>query len=131
MKKFFMIIVFVVLFPLSICAQTKTQDITKGYEGSSEILNTMIKAIETNNIYLFISKGTDSFKKYAKKEEVSKLNNNIGKRVREYEAEFLGVLRYKENTILEVWKIIPIDGAPDILIRMYLENGKVDGFWVQ
>jgi hypothetical protein len=95
------------------------------------ILDKLLKAVETNDYYRFVSDGTFLFKAELTQEKFKNACDKFSSRLKKgYDCSYLGELKQKDFQIL-LWKLTYKDGGDDTLARLVLKDGKVAGFWFQ
>lgn len=90
-----------------------------------------LRAVAANDIDAYKDKGTDSYKENVKKDNFKKVVDALQERIKSgYKLEFLTTLRPKDkDMILELWKVSFNNEEPDLLIRIWIKDGKYSGFW--
>ncbi len=92
----------------------------------------LMAAITANDRDAFIAAGTtDTVKEGVTKEVMDILSKQLGTRLKKgYEATYLCQLKQVERQV-HLWKLTFKDKGDDIVIRLVLKDGKVDGFFLQ
>jgi|ERR1043165_703229 hypothetical protein len=91
----------------------------------------MLGAIQANDRDAFVADATDAVKKSITQKVMEGLNGHMGARLKQgYDAIYLCQLK-QQGLQIHLWKIAFKDGSDDIVIRIALKQGKVDGFFLQ
>jgi phage-related tail fiber protein len=91
----------------------------------------LIDAVKANDRDAFIADGTEAVKKGVTEEVMEVLSKQLGARLKKgYEATYLCQLKQASHQV-HLWKVTFKDGGDDIVIRVALKDGKVDGFFLQ
>ena len=96
---------------------------------NKELISHMISALCSNNLQAFTQFGTENYKKQITSEILSSVSNQL--KLSNYELIFLGTVDRKSNIGKEFcWKLINSD-SKEMLIRLFLDDGQVSGFFIQ
>jgi hypothetical protein len=126
MKKFAHCVGLVGLFALVSFAGAKDPD-----PAVKKMFEKMVGAIESNDRAAFVAQATDAVKEGVTKEVMDALNKQLGPRLKKgYEATYLCELKQQAHQT-HLWKVSFKDKADDIVVRIALKDGKVDGFFLQ
>jgi formiminotetrahydrofolate cyclodeaminase len=95
------------------------------------MIEARLKALIDNDYEAYVKDGTDVFKQNSDKSKFKKVSKALLERIKSgYKVEFLGALLTKDPEIIhEVWKISFANGEPDVLVRIWLKGGELNGFW--
>jgi len=104
-----------------------------GTDGSSteEIVNTLLKAIATNNYNALIANAAPALKTRITKQTFTQVSTQLSPRLEKgYKLHYLGSLK-QQGVEVHLWKITYQDGGDDMLARLVIQENKVAGFWFQ
>ncbi len=91
----------------------------------------LMDAVKANDREAFIANGTDAVKKGMTQEIMDAVSKLLSPRLKKgYEATYLCQLK-QSGTQVHLWKLSFKDGGDDVIIRIALKDGKVDGFFLQ
>jgi hypothetical protein len=91
----------------------------------------LIDAVKANDRAAFIAEGTDAVKEGMTEKIMDGTSKLLGTRLKKgYEATYLCQLKIADRQV-HLWKMTFKDGGDDMLIRVVLKDGKVDGFFLQ
>lgn len=91
----------------------------------------LLGAIQANDRDAFVAHATDAVKQGLTPEIMEGLNKQFGARLKKgYEASYLCSLK-QQGLQVHLWKLSFKDEGDDIVVRVALKDGKVDGFFLQ
>jgi hypothetical protein len=91
----------------------------------------LIGAVKANDRDAFIAEATDVVKKGVTEEVMDVISKQLGTRLKKgFEAAYLCQLKQGGRQV-HLWKVTFKDGEDDVVIRVVLKDGKVDGFFLQ
>jgi hypothetical protein len=101
-------------------------------EPGRAVLDKLLKAIEANDYDAVVAvDGTDGFKRALTRERLTGASGALSPRMKQgYQVIYLGNLNQRGTQVI-LWKLAFKDGGDDILAKITLKDGKVDGFGLQ
>ncbi len=91
----------------------------------------MIGAIEANDRAAFVAGATDAVKEGVTQAVMDMLNKQLSARLKKgVEATYLCELRQQERQV-HLWRLRFTDKGDDVVVRVALKDGKVDGFFLE
>lgn len=91
----------------------------------------LLGAVEANDRAAFVAQATDAVKDGVTQPVMDALNKQLGARLKKgYEATYVCELRQMERQV-HLWKLRFKDNGDDVVVRVALKDGKVDGFFLQ
>lgn len=91
----------------------------------------LIKAVEANDRAAFIADATEAVKKGMTDEVMTSVSDLLAPRLKKgYEARYLCDLKQAGHQVY-LWKFSFKDGGDDVVVRIAMQDGKVDGFFLQ
>lgn len=91
----------------------------------------LLSAIQANDRDMFVANATDAVKQGLTQQVMDGLSKQFGSRLKKgYEATYLCTLK-QQGLQVHLWKLTFKDDGDDIVVRVALKDGKVDGFFLQ
>jgi hypothetical protein len=91
-------------------------------------LKRMFDAIQSNSYDGFVAEGDARFKTGFNPKMFKNLSRQLGPRLQQgYSVTFLTTLR-QQGYVVYVWKLVFKDGRDDVLVTLFVKDGKVSGF---
>ncbi len=96
-----------------------------------KIFKKLLTALQSNDRDAFLADATDAVKKGVTEQVMEGLNKQLGSRLKKgNEATYLCQLKQRGLQV-HLWKMTFKDGGDDVVVRVALKDGKVDGFFLQ
>lgn len=93
-----------------------------------DVLKQMLEAIRSNSYEQFTARGDDRFKAGFTNKMFTDWNKSIGKRLQQgYTTTFLTTMKQRDYVVY-VFKLSFKDQKDDVLISLFVSNGKISGF---
>lgn len=91
----------------------------------------LMKAVQANDREAFVANATDAVKEGVTEMVMDVISKHLGARLKAgYEATYLCDLK-QQGARVHLWKLTFKDKGDDIVVRVGLKDGKVDGFFLQ
>jgi len=95
------------------------------------LMKKMLDAVKAGSYQAFIADGTPKMRNETGKSAFGVASGHFAPMLlKGYKTTYLGRVRKRDRAI-SLWKLEPTGAAEDFLVRVVLENGKVDGFWIE
>jgi hypothetical protein len=119
---------------VAVCALVTGPAVSRAADPDPSVKKTfdkLLDAIQSNDRAAFVADATDAVTKGLTDQVMDGLNKQLGSRLKKgYEAAFLCPLK-QGGVQVHLWKVTFKDGGDDVVIRVALKDGKVDGFFLQ
>ncbi|MFH0957208.1 MAG: hypothetical protein V1897_00755 [Pseudomonadota bacterium] len=91
----------------------------------------LLKSIENNQYESFVEDGSEYFRSRISKQHLANVSERLGQQLKNG-FEVIYLTEFKQAGLVgSVWKIEYKDGSDDALAKIFIEGGKVAGFWFQ
>jgi len=91
----------------------------------------LLGAIQAANREAFVAEATEAVKQAVTQQVLDDLNKGVGARLKKgYKAGYLCALNQRGLHVY-LWKLTFTDQGDDVVVRIALKDGKVDGFFLQ
>lgn len=91
----------------------------------------LLKSLENNQYAAFIEDGSDYFKSRISEQHFSNVSQRVAQQLKNgYDLIYLTEFK-QAGLVGTLWKIEFKDGSDDALAKIFLEDGKIAGFWFQ
>jgi hypothetical protein len=99
--------------------------------GVQKTFDKLLAAVKANDRDMFLGDATDAVKQGTTPQIMEMLNKRLGSRLQKgYTATYLCQLKQAGHQV-HLWKLNFKDGGDDVVVRVSLKDGKVDGFFLQ
>ncbi|MGC8660615.1 MAG: hypothetical protein ACP5U1_16225 [Desulfomonilaceae bacterium] len=122
-----------VLLPLMIWTYSHSAAQVQQYQHPEErdMVTKLLKSIQDDQYDTFIEHGSDYFKSRISREHFHNVSERLAQHLKNgFDVIFLTEFK-QAGVVGTLWKIEYRDGFDDALAKIFLENGKVEGFWFQ
>ncbi len=91
----------------------------------------LLKSIENNQYETFLEDGSEYFRSRISKQHFANVSERLGQQLKNgFDVIFL--TQFKQAGLVgSLWKIEYRDGSDDALAKIFMEDGKIAGFWFQ
>jgi hypothetical protein len=94
-------------------------------------LDRLIQAVEVNNRQAFLKDATSAMSQAITSQVLASVSTNLAPHLANgYALVYLGNLKQSGDAV-QIWKVTFKDGRDDALVKMSLNDGKLDGFFIQ
>ena len=91
----------------------------------------LLECIENDQYGTFIEGGSDYFKSRISEQHFHNVSERLAQHLKNgYDVKFLTEFK-QADLVGTLWKIEYRDGFDDALAKIFMENGKIAGFWFQ
>jgi hypothetical protein len=96
----------------------------------AEVLK-LLKSLENNQYASFIEDGSDYFRSRISEQHFNNVSQRVAQQLKNgYDLIYLTEFK-QAGLVGTLWKIEFKDGSDDALAKIFLEDGKIAGFWFQ
>jgi hypothetical protein len=96
----------------------------------AEVLK-LLKSLENDQYAAFIEDGSDYFKSRISEQHFNNVSQRVAQQLKNgYDLIYLTEFK-QAGLVGTLWKIEFKDGSDDALAKIFLEDGKIAGFWFQ
>jgi hypothetical protein len=111
-------------------AKEPVQAQTADHGARSQVLK-LLKSIEDNQYATFIEDGSDYFKSRISEQHFANVSQRLGQQLKNG-FDLIYLTQFKQAGLVgTLWKIEYRDGSDDALAKIFNEDGKIAGFWLQ
>ncbi|MHB8202442.1 MAG: hypothetical protein ACYDHG_01900 [Desulfomonilaceae bacterium] len=129
-KRILVLLVFFVLVVLTASRIANAQTQAPHPDESAQVIK-LLKCIENDQYGAFVEGGSDYFKSRISKEHFHNVSERLAQHLKNgYDIKFLTEFK-QADLVGTLWKIEYRDGFDDALVKIFMENGKIEGLWFQ
>jgi hypothetical protein len=119
-----------IFFLLVIAAPPDVQAQTPDPGIHSQVVK-LLKSIENNQYETFLEDGSEYFRSRISKQHFANVSERLGQQLKNG-FDVIYLTQFKQAGLVgTLWKIEYRDGSDDALAKIFMEDGKIAGFWFQ
>lgn len=129
-KRLLVLLVFFIFIVLTASRIVNAQTQAPYSDERAQVIK-LLKCIENDQYGAFVDGGSDYFKSRISEEHFHNVSERLAQHLKNgYEVKFLTEFK-QADLVGTLWKIEYRDGFDDALVKIFMENGKISGFWFQ
>ena len=130
LKRIFVLMAAIMLVILTAYKNANAQTQSPHPEERAQVIK-LLKCIENDQYAAFVEGGSDYFKSRISEQHFHNVSEGLAQHLKNgFDVIYLTEFR-QAGLVGTLWKIEYKDGLDDALAKIYIENGKIEGFWFQ